>query len=108
MLSITCAVLADFEARSSVHKGARTTELTPLKGAMAEKKLQELKAEREPLFRRFATHPNEVRLAIQIKFIDDQIAECNHDIQLKRKNDPAFRGKVRLSRQTEENHDESS
>ena len=75
---------------------------------MPEKKLQELKAEREPLFQRFAYHPNEVHLAIQIKFIDDQIAECNHDIQLKRRNDLALRGKVRLSRKTEEIHGESS
>jgi hypothetical protein len=75
---------------------------------MPEKKLQELKAEREPLFHRLSNNPNEIHLAIKIKLIDNQIAECNHDIQLKRKNDAALRGKVRLSRKTEEIHGESS
>ena len=75
---------------------------------MPERRLQELKAEREPLFQRFADHPNEVHLAIKIKSIDDQIAECNHDIQLKIRNDLALRGKVRLSRKTKEIHGESS
>jgi hypothetical protein len=51
---------------------------------MLEKKLEELRAKREPLFQRFANNPNEVDLAIEIKFIDDQIAEC---IQLKKKAD---------------------
>ena len=52
---------------------------------MHEKKLQDLRAKREPLFQRFANNPNETHLAIEIKVIDDQIAECNHHIQLKRK-----------------------
>ena len=55
------------------------------KGTMPEKKLQELKAEREPLFQRFSNNPNEIHLAIEIKLIDDQIAECNHLIQKKAK-----------------------
>ena len=52
---------------------------------MSEKKLQDLRAEREPLYRQFVNNPNEVRLAIQIKVIDDQIAECNQQIQQKKK-----------------------
>jgi hypothetical protein len=61
------------------------TELAILSGTMHEKKLQELRAKREPLFQRLANNPNETHLAVEIKVIDDQIAECNHHIQLKRK-----------------------
>jgi len=66
---------------------------TPLKGSMPEQKLEELRAKREPLFRRFANNPNDVHLALEIKFIDDQIAECKHHIELKKKADLALRGK---------------
>ena len=52
---------------------------------MPEKRLQELKTEREPLFRRLARNPNEIHLALEIKVIDDQIAECNRLIQKERK-----------------------
>lgn len=55
--------------------------ITPLKGTMLEKRLEELKAEREPLFRRLSSNPNETHLALEIKLIDDQIAECNHLIK---------------------------
>ena len=55
--------------------------ITPLKGTMLEKRLEELKAEREPLFQRFSSNPNETHLALEIKLIDDQIAECNHLIK---------------------------
>ena len=48
---------------------------------MLEKRLEELKAEREPLFQRLSSNPNETHLAIEIKLIDDQIAECNHLIK---------------------------
>ena len=37
-----------------------------------------------------------------------RIAECNHGIQLKRKNNVAFHGKERLFRKSEEIHGESS
>jgi hypothetical protein len=52
---------------------------------MLEKRLEELKAEREPLFQRFSSNPNETHLALEIKLIDDQIAECNHLIKQKAK-----------------------
>jgi hypothetical protein len=71
---------------------------------MPEKKLEELRAKREPLFQRFANNPNEVYLAIEIKFIDDQIAECNHHIQLKKKADLALRAKVRLTQKSRGDH----
>jgi hypothetical protein len=69
---------------------------TLLEGTMPEKKLEELRTKREPLFQRFAKNPNELHLAIEIKFIDDEIAECNRDIQLKKKAD--FASRLRSSR----------
>ena len=52
---------------------------------MSDKTLHELRAEREPLYQRFVNNPNEFRLALKIKTIDDQIAECNRIIQQKKK-----------------------
>lgn len=57
---------------------------------MSEKKLQELRAEREPLYRQFVNNPNEIHLALQIKMLDDQIAECNQLIQQKKKTHGQF------------------
>jgi hypothetical protein len=59
--------------------------VTSPKGTMPEKQMQKLKNEREPLFRRLANYPNEIHLALEIKLIDDQIAECNRLIQKERK-----------------------
>jgi hypothetical protein len=53
---------------------------------MHQKKIQELRAKREPLFERFVNNPSEIHLAVEIKVIDDQIAECTHHIRLKRNN----------------------
>ncbi len=38
-------------------------------------KLEELRARRNLLFERFAKNPSDIRMAIEIKSIDDQIAE---------------------------------
>jgi len=43
--------------------------------------LRELKGKREPLQRRFENNPNEIHLALELKIIDDQIAECNQQIR---------------------------
>jgi hypothetical protein len=37
--------------------------------------LEELKARRNLLFKQFVKHPSDVRLSLEIKKIDDQIAE---------------------------------
>jgi hypothetical protein len=52
---------------------------------MPDKKREELRARRVPLFQRFENDPNQIHLALEIKIIDDQIAECNHLIQQQRK-----------------------
>ena len=40
------------------------------------KKREELKAKRNLLFARFLNNPLETQLAVKIKIIDDQVAEC--------------------------------
>jgi len=40
------------------------------------KKREELKAKRNLLFARFLNNPLETQLALKIKIIDDQVAEC--------------------------------
>ena len=44
-----------------------------------------LRARRKPLFERYEKNPNDRRLALEIKEIDDQIAECNQQIEQNRK-----------------------
>ena len=39
------------------------------------RKREELKAKRDQLFERYLKHPMDTRLALEIKAIDDQIAE---------------------------------
>jgi hypothetical protein len=43
--------------------------------------LQELKDKRKPLQNRFEDNPTEIHLALELKIIDDQIAECNQQIR---------------------------
>ena len=40
------------------------------------KKRDDLKTKRNSLFEKYAKHPNEFHLALEIKKIDDEIAEC--------------------------------
>ena len=44
-----------------------------------------LRARRKPLFEQYEAHPNDRRLAQEIKEIDDQIAECDRQIGQNRK-----------------------
>ena len=44
-----------------------------------------LRARRKPLFERYEKNPNDRRLVLEIKEIDDQIAECNLQIEQNRK-----------------------
>jgi hypothetical protein len=46
-----------------------------LKIAEEHKKRQKLTAERNPLFERFSRTPQDIHLAVEIKLIDDQVAE---------------------------------
>ena len=45
------------------------------------RKREDLKNRRTPLFKRYEKSPNDLRLALEIKIIDDQIAECTQQIE---------------------------
>ena len=48
----------------------------------ASEKLEELIVRRKPLFEEFKNNPQRLHLSLEIKIIDDQIAECNQQIRL--------------------------
>lgn len=47
-----------------------------LKTANGKKKREVLTAKRDALFAQFLRNPEDIRLALEIKSIDDQVAEC--------------------------------
>jgi hypothetical protein len=51
-----------------------------------QKRKLELKARRKPLFDWYEKNPNDTSLVLEIKIVDDQIAECNQQIERERKN----------------------
>jgi hypothetical protein len=44
-------------------------------------RLQELTSQRKPLSARFKSNPKDTHLALELKNIDDEIAECNRQIK---------------------------
>ena len=48
------------------------------------RKHEELKAKRSLLFAQFLKNPLDTRLALEIKIIDDQVAECAEQMQQRR------------------------
>ena len=50
----------------------------------AKKKREKLTAKRNLLFARFLENPSDTRLALEIKIIDDQVAECVKQMQQQR------------------------
>jgi len=49
--------------------------------AVWKRKRQDLWNRRIPLFRRYEKNPNDLRLALDIKWIDDQIAACTQQME---------------------------
>jgi hypothetical protein len=47
--------------------------------------LDELRTKRKPLSERFENNPSDTHLALELKSIDDQIAQCSQQIQDKRR-----------------------
>jgi hypothetical protein len=47
-------------------------------------KREALIARRNPLFKQYLKNPNDYRLALEIKSIDDQIAECTEHMLVKK------------------------
>jgi hypothetical protein len=50
----------------------------------SETKREELIVRRKPLFEEFENNPQRLHLSLEIRIIDDQIAECNQQIRLER------------------------
>jgi hypothetical protein len=74
----------------TVPKGPGRVKLVPRElAAMVEnsinrkKACDELKIERAKLFKQFSEHPKDTRLALTIKIIDNQIADCAEWIRTK-------------------------
>ena len=61
------------------------------------RKREDLEDKRAPLFKRYQKTPNELRLALEIRIIDDQIAECTHYIELENHKDRASAGGSSMS-----------
>jgi len=51
----------------------------------AMRKREELKAQRNLLFKRFLRNPLDTHLALKIKVIDDQVAECTEQMERERR-----------------------
>ncbi len=49
-----------------------------------QKRKIELKARRKPLFDSFEKNPDDTSLVLEIKIVDDMIAECNQEIERER------------------------
>jgi len=64
----------------SVDTFAEVSSMTALAG-LWKKKRADLRNRRIPLFKRYAKNPNDLDLALEIKSIDDQIAECTQQMQ---------------------------
>jgi hypothetical protein len=45
------------------------------------RKREDLKSKRTPLFENYKKNPNDLLLALKIKVIDDEIAECTEHMQ---------------------------
>jgi hypothetical protein len=39
---------------------------------------------RKPLFTQYVKNPNDIRMALELKHIDDQIAECTERMEMKK------------------------
>jgi hypothetical protein len=64
------------------------------------KKRDDLKAKRNSLFEKYAKHPEEFHLALEIKKIDDEIADCTQHVEHERRSErPASPAKKLLTPQ---------
>jgi hypothetical protein len=51
------------------------------------KKRDDLKAKRNSLFEKYAKHPQDFHLALEIKKLDDEIAECTQHVEKERRSE---------------------
>ena len=60
---------------NDIHSGEGTNRMLATSD-LQRKKVEGLRARRKPLFDWYEKNPNEVHLVLEIKSIDDEIAEC--------------------------------
>jgi hypothetical protein len=53
---------------------------------LQKQKVEGLRARRKPLFERYEKNPNEMHLVLEIKSIDDEIAECKEQMEKVKRN----------------------
>ncbi|MFI5092389.1 MAG: hypothetical protein WCE50_02995 [Candidatus Acidiferrum sp.] len=51
------------------------------------KKLDDLRSKRSSLFERYAKHPQDYHLALEIKKLDDEIADCTQHVEQERRSE---------------------
>ncbi|HKN74787.1 MAG TPA: hypothetical protein VJW94_06400 [Candidatus Acidoferrum sp.] len=51
------------------------------------KKRDDLKSKRNSLFEKYAKHPEDFHLALEIKKIDDEIADCTQHVEQERRSE---------------------
>ena len=51
------------------------------------KKRDDLKSKRNSLFEKYAKHPEDFQLALEIKKMDDEIADCTHHVEQERRSE---------------------
>ncbi len=55
--------------------------------SVSKKKRDDLKAKRNSLFEKYAMHPQDFHLALEIKKLDDEIAECTQRVEKERRSE---------------------
>jgi len=55
--------------------------------SVSKKKRDDLKAKRNSLFEKYAKHPQDFYLALEIKKLDDEIAECTQYVEKERRSE---------------------
>lgn len=51
------------------------------------KKRDDLKSKRNSLFEKYAKHPKDIHLALEIKKLDDEIADCTQHVEQERRSE---------------------
>jgi hypothetical protein len=59
------------------------------------KKREDLKSKRNSLFYEYSKHPHDLHLALEIKTIDDEIAECTQKMEQERRSEGSNSGDKR-------------
>jgi hypothetical protein len=83
---VNARIIPETEAATASQRRCMLSEGTNRMSATSDvqKRKLELKARRKPLFAWYEKNPNDTNLVLEIKIVDDQIAECNQQIERER------------------------